>query len=1241
MFDPKMAIEWLIAKQRLCHKVGTPVTELVGELYQQVDQFSEADLSGISDFLALYAEQLEQLDEVQQTQVKPVLERVDYLLEQIFSASPKQVSTELITCLQNSNWPEPLPEEDSEFLLELLSADCAALCQAEEPTDLQLPSVEECSKAEENEDDFHAPTPCAEIKVVLADLPDQLEQLDTVSEELYELVDRCSEEDFSGVSDLLALYAELIGQVEDETLHPLLLELNTELLILLSGDEETNSLANLFLKMADSQWPDPVPDEDLSFLEEILLQDLQRLSGDEPTAANESGSALSEALPKPPAFCEIDFSLLEQEGPEVAPDVVAMLSQSIAALQEQWQQQGSDLQIDLEVTQETLASVIRALGTLHLLGAKVLSEGLLHNFRYLHGNQLPLSEEIILSVQSCFAAMQEYFVDISIYERQQALLDQFIDAQLPSTPNTEEASFIMGLLALASLQASEDIEQLQAKPEDVELGESEEVDPQLLDMLHTELPQLADEFQDNLQRLLEQGDQNGLRGSQRAVHTLKGLANMAGIRGLANLAHNLEDLLDFLADHSLLPSAGLSRDLQVASDCLAAMSDSVTDGTPSPDNALPVLQQIMDWDYRLKTEGAAALEQDEAESETSVQVSGVEDAQAELPEVTTAKPENPVFRVPRPVLDNLFRLVGESSTLNTQLDEEIGQLRSFTRTNRDRHRILQRTLFEMEQQFSEQMTLQPKLDENSDEFDPLEMDRYNELHTTISRVQEAVADVREVQQEMEGHIQSLNTLHIAQSGLQKETLENVLSTRLVPVKSITTRLQRILRQACRATGKQAELVIEGEETQVDSQILNQLADPLLHIIRNAVDHGLESMALRQQRGKPEQGTIKLSFSTLSDQIRVTCEDDGDGINTQRVQAVAEEKKLIEPGLELSEDEVQRLILIPGFSTRSEVNQLSGRGIGMDVVYQQILRLQGTLDIRSETRKGTSFQLSMPSSSLMVRTLLVRCGRQIFALAGHGIEQSLISLDGRLEEQNDQLTFSHDGETYPAYMLESLLAERAFDYQEAGAVYPVLIVNMAQGERVAVLVKEVIAHRELAFKQTGDYIPDLPGIPGLTILANGEAAPIVDLPARIRYQRSALVDHSFLPAPEELFELPRLLVVDDSLSARKSLASLLQDTGYEVTTAIDGLDALNQIRKKQPDLILTDMEMPRMGGVELSNVVRNRDETAHIPIMMITSRSTDKHREEANEAGVSAYVTKPWTENQLLDQVDNLLAEACV
>lgn len=358
-------------------------------------------------------------------------------------------------------------------------------------------------------------------------------------------------------------------------------------------------------------------------------------------------------------------------------------------------------------------------------------------------------------------------------------------------------------------------------------------------------------------------------------------------------------------------------------------------------------------------------------------------------------------------------------------------------------------------------------------------------------------------------------------------------------------------------------------------------------------------------------------------------------------AVAEEKKLIEPGLPLTDEDVHRLILIPGFSTRDEISQLSGRGIGMDVVYQQILRLQGTLDIQSTKREGTTFNLSMPASSLMVRTLLVRCGSQVFALAGHGIEQSLISIDGHILEEEKGLQFAHQGEQYPLFVLEQLLNERAFDYQAEGAVHPVLIVNLAQGERVAVLVKEIIAHRELAFKPMSEYLPDLPGIPGLTILANGETAAVIDLPARIRHQRSNLVETAKVVDQGFELSLPRLLVVDDSLSARKSLETLLLDTGYEVHTAIDGLDALNQMRKSPPDLVLTDMEMPRMGGVELANVIRSREDTAHIPVMMITSRSTQKHRDEADEAGISAYVTKPWTEHQLLDLVDNLLAESCI
>lgn len=1232
--------------------------EYTDQFYDLIDRYSEEDWTGIADMLALYGELLQQLEQLEGTHVAT---KLNSAIIRVLEQPSEQNIDSLLVLMSDSAWVEPVPEEDSSFLRDLLLSDCQKLDASsdEKVLDELLEQPIEADLSPLTQIDIANQLP--ELLPLLHQMGDDLDRFDELhSDQFYELIDDYSEDDWTGITDMLALFGELLLQVPDLSEQAIAEQLHQaiESLLQSADDQQIEPVLSL---MVDSGWSEPVLADDTEFLKPLLVQDLERLRAEviesalpddqagttEAVTEDESSIAI---LPEPPAFCEIDQAVLEQDNAQVDPAVVTMLSQSIQQLSDQWLQ--AEVQSStIEESIDGLETVIRALQTINLNGAKVLVEGLITNLSYLQQHQIPLLEDKINAVYNALNCLLDYFSDPGEAEHQQALLTAFSHESLPCRPTPEETKYITDLFALASLQTSEDLVREEAKPDDIELNESGEIDPQLSDMLYNELPTLSDEYLDSIQQLLDQEHKPALRSAQRAVHTLKGLANMAGIKGLANLAHRLEDVLEFLADQDQLPAGGLKDDLFEASDCLVAMAEAITAGGNAPDNALSTLQLMMDWDYRLKTEGVEALNKEQERTvvdptistadDSTVEVANTPTGETETPAAEAAREENQVFRVPRTVLDTLFRLAGESSTLNAQLDEEVTQLRGFTRTNRERHRNLQRVLFELEQQFSEQMNLQPHLDENAEDFDPLEMDRYNEMHTTISRVQEAVADVREVTQEMEGHIHSLSTLHIAQSSLQKETLDNVLSTRQVEVSTISSRLQRILRQVCRSTGKEARLVIQGEDTLVDSNILNQLADPLMHIIRNAVDHGLESAGLRRQRGKAEQGTITLSFSLHDGQIEVRCQDDGDGINTQRVLAVAHDKKLIEPDLPLSSDDVHRLILIPGFSTRDEISQLSGRGIGMDVVYQQILRLQGTLDIQSSAGEGTSFTLAMPASSLMVKTLLVRCGKQVFALAGHGVEQSLISLDGKFQETEEELSFIHEGESYPVFMLENLLHQRKHLYLEPGAVHPVLIVNMAQGERVAVLVKEIIAHRELAFKQMGEYVPDLPGIPGLTILANGEAAPIVDLPARIRHQRSTMSDQPVLLDSDIDIELPRLLVVDDSLSARKSLETLLKDTGYEVMTAIDGLDALNQVRKRQPDLILTDMEMPRMGGVELSTILKNREETAHIPVIMITSRSTDKHRLEATDAGVDVYLTKPWSENHLLDQVESLLAEACV
>lgn len=1221
---------------------------LIDALQGLVDPFSEAGMLGIADALALFAEQLEQLEQIEELAEQRVL-LIDFLkaMDELIHQPQPGVWQYLLACLSDEHWPAPLEAEDCDFLAELLEQDCQILSDSLLESTLGSESI------------TGPDLPDSSDNSLTADWGEQLAQLsslDTESgvEQLHQLVEASGDAGFAGFADLFALLAE---QWESECDNPNRPELQQQACILLQRLQPDDT-ERLLLLMGDQRWAEPLPEDDRRFLQELLLSDLQQLdhSQAEPQAGDtqlaniepELEPEIVPPLPIAPSFCDVDLALLQQPGPQLEPAVLLMLTDSLQGLLGGWQapiEQGVPVDKRLSLAAQQLEPVIRALNSVHLLGGAAIAQGIETNICWLLSNPQQFQSQMQLQISELLAELINYLTDIIDAEKQQVLKDQLEALQLPAKPTEEQISYIGGLLSLASLQTPLTLARESASDADIALNVADDIDPQLLEMLFNELPMLCEQLSEQLQLMADNADIEAIREAQRAAHTIKGLANMAGINGIANLTHRLEDILELFTDAKQIPQKPLSDDLTAITDTIAVMCESVIDRGTAPDNACSMLQLVMDWHYKLRSEGLAQQTEIEvasepkfsAKAETSIDSppGPVEAFTEPLQRDETGSREQTFFRVPQATLDSLMRLAGEGTTLNTQLDEEIIQLRSSVRLSRDRQRAMQRVFFELEQQLNEYYTLQPGLDQDSETFDPLEMDRYNEMHTSLSRLQETVADIQEVEQQMDRHIRRTSELHIAQNGIQKETLERVLSTRLVEVKSITTRLQRVLRQACRTTGKQAELFIEGESTLVDSSILNQLADPLMHIIRNAVDHGIEPSETRTSLSKPQQGRVVLRFWLENDLIRVTCGDDGAGIDTGRIREVAQQKRLIDPAIELTKREIERLILIPGFSTRNEISQLSGRGIGMDVVHQQIMRLQGSLDICSEQGLGTTLELSMPSSSLMIKTLLVRAGKQIYALASHGLEQSLISLDGKLYDTAEGMRFESQGEHFPAYGLEALLGEHGKPY-ESDQVHPVLLVNLGAGEKVAVMVREVIAHRELAFKPMGPYLPDLPGIPGITILANGDTAPVIDLPARIRHKSDGK-QNLFTPVVlSDDLGLPKLLVVDDSLSARTSLSTLLRDTGYEVNTAIDGLDAMNQIRKKRPDLVLTDLEMPRMSGMELTSMIRGREEIESIPVMMITSRTTNRHREEATSAGVSSFLTKPWTENMLLDNVRTLL-----
>lgn len=1199
---------------------------LAERLQVEAEPLAELDNPLPSDLAALAIELIDRCEDPE----LPIIGEAEVLIQALIDSPERDSAAAVIEMLASDAWPEPLDVEDvaeQRVLLAELFPEAELETGTEPETELQ------------------------------SDAPASPEAL---AEQLAELAEPLADADNPLPADLVALATELIGRCDDANL-PILARATPLILALIKHPERANAEAVIHL-LEDDGWPEPLDAEDIAD-QRALLDEVFEAAAPAATPAVTESTAAAEPITEPapqvtdeadacaaeaaelPGFCDIDMTLLQQAGPSVDPGILTMLVGSLQALQEQWQNASAEqAEPLLEASVDALTPLGRACTTIQMHGLNLLLSGLVRNLNWFlqHPNCFHAAE--CTHFADCLQAVHQHLEALGDKSTREDLIDAISDERLPIHADPQQGAFISGLLALASIQSPDEIECETATPEDVVLAVGDEIDPQLMEMLYDELPVLVEEFQTHLQAVVVDHEADSLLSAQRAAHTIKGLANMAGIKGLANLTHHLEDILEVLTNAKTFPGSKLTRDLTTASDCLAQMSESITEDAEAPDNAQQQLQLMMTWFYRLQTEGVDAAGEALSDADRAAQPEPPtpdRSSASSSPKQAAAsshdgEKEHAHLRVPVGILDNLFRIAGESSTLNAQLDDTLTQLRRLSRSNRERQRALQKVLFDLEQQLQDHFTLNSHLHEDDSDFDPLEMDRYNSMHTTLSQLQEAVADVREVDMEADHQLRQLAELHVRQNNLQKESLDNVLHTRLVAVKTISSRMQRIMRQACSTAGKEARLVIEGEDVMMDSQILNQLADPLMHIIRNAVDHGLETPHLRFEAGKDETGTLTIRFSQQNGKVYVSCEDDGGGINLKRVREIAEHKGLITPDTELSERDIQRLILVPGFSTREEISQLSGRGIGMDVVYQQVTRMQGSLNIDSTPGQGSRFELSMPASSLLVHTLLVRSDSQrVFALSSHTVEQSILSLDGELKQTDNGLTFTTAEGVFPAYTLESLIGEPSRDYHGT-RIHPVLLIHLDHGRKAAVLVREVLAHRELVFKPLGEHLPDIAGIPGVTILANGEVAPIIDLQARILDRDSILGPaHDVSEAAFEL-RLPHVLVVDDSLSARKTLATLLSDSGYQVTTAIDGLDALDKVRSDPPELILTDLEMPRMTGMELAAIIRNSDQFSKIPVVMITSRSTHKHRGEAEAVGVSAYLTKPWTEAGVLDTVQSLL-----
>ena len=887
-----------------------------------------------------------------------------------------------------------------------------------------------------------------------------------------------------------------------------------------------------------------------------------------------------------------------------------------------------------------------ASGSIGLTGLQQVCGSLRNNLNHLAAQNHPLTADQREAVQTWPDLALNYLQALNDRPACAALANHLRDARWPQPLAAADVDLLIERLAAAKLvteEAETEIRPRQATAQDVSIQLPVDVNPELLDGLLQELPNQAAEFSASIQRLATgDGTLKDVDVARRIAHTLKGAGNTVGVRGIATLTHQVEDILQALATDEALPNRPLAETLLNAADCLETMSEALLGMSAPPPQAQAVLQEVLDWANRIDRTGIPAGEEAPPPARARPESVAPADTAAIAPPAPATVAEA-ALRIPAHLVDDLLRLVGENIILTGQIQERVRKTIAQTRSVMGQNRLFQQLTSELEQLVDIRNVSSPlSRSIQRGDFDPLELEQYNELNTATHRLVEAATDNRELDRAIADSLVALDTLLVDQSRLHRESQEAVLRTRMVPIQTIAPRLQRSVRQTCRLVDKEVELTVRGADTLMDSNVLNGIVDPLMHILRNAVDHGIEPPAQRQWLGKPPVGRIELSVLREGNAIVIRCQDDGAGLDLAAIRQTATERGLLPADKPLEEDELARLILLPGFSTRSTTTQTSGRGIGMDMVYSRLLNMKGSLRIQTRSGQGCLMELRLPVTLISTHALLVRIHDRLYALSDRGIEQILHSGVGTIQKLGKTMTYQMGDDIYEITSLETLLNLPSDRRAQNRTVPPVLLVREETGAIRAVLAPEAVDSRDLVVKPLGQYVPKINGVVGATILGDGSVAPVLDLPELLRTpvalrQAPTLAQPTAPAAPAARRQVA--LAVDDSLSARRSLAQFVQDAGLEVRTARDGLEAIEIINGKRPDIVLADLEMPRMNGLELAAHLRANQTTRDLPVIMITSRSTDKHRREAEAMGVNVYLTKPFAEDELLGHIKKLLRQA--
>jgi chemosensory pili system protein ChpA (sensor histidine kinase/response regulator) len=753
-------------------------------------------------------------------------------------------------------------------------------------------------------------------------------------------------------------------------------------------------------------------------------------------------------------------------------------------------------------------------------------------------------------------------------------------------------------------------------------------------------------------------DKELLRLIRRSIHTVKGAAAVVKLEAVALWGHEFENLLDWLYEEADLLSPDDIKIIADAADMLECFVSDPLDIDPvQVDQLKKRFKQIIGSNPGEENVNECAPASPTAEfvegllpddHQRDSGAGGNESKALKAPSRSLDQAET--LRIDLAKVGSLVNLGGELTIALSTFDQDMDGLRNLIGEIDRTQSRLKKTARDLESGYevkaigrtdtaaSQAGTPATAHEETAalSEFDLLELDRYSELNLIIRSLSETAADAGTISHHLSkihsGFKGILHRLQLLVSDLNAKTMR----MRMTPMSSITHRMRRTVRETAIRLGKKAQLTIQGEHVELDKRVWDQLADPLMHLLRNAVDHGIESQTARRDAGKPETAVIRLEAAYQGNQVVIRIIDDGAGLDYHAIRKTVASPAPNENKNELTDQDIADMIFQPGFTTRQTISEVSGRGVGLDVVKENILGLKGSIRVERSTKGvGTTFVINLPLTMAVINALLFGIAGKRYATALYDIKE-ILRVDPKDIEIRGKRALNIGGRRIAYYDLSEILAEPDLERKPGDAVqWPLILIVEKESWQGAVAIDRIYCQRDIVVKNLGTHLGHVTGIAGATVMGNGQVVPILNLEELLRAEVGRTHPPHRFKRKVQIQSPLEIMVVDDSVTIRNVVSHLLQRQGWKVLTAKDGIEAIEVLHTWQPDLIILDIEMPRMNGYEFMRSIRAQEKFKDLPVVMHTSRSSEKHRQKAESLGVNAFVTKPYEEEAIIALIKDL------